>query len=125
MSELKLKQLQYETETWKRLLSFLREENIHLKYRLSEVLKNEFDKSLLEQMECFQNSFIKEDDLIGLLRNGVAELDSLLVWEVFENRKSGKDIHKKLVTLRNNIDTAEKYFARLKLEFISYLSENI
>ena len=48
--ELKLIQLQYEINTWKRLLSFMSEENIQLKNRLSEVLKNKFDKNLLEEV---------------------------------------------------------------------------
>ena len=77
MPELKLKQLQFESDTWKRLLVFMMDENIHLKNRLSEVLKDQFDKNLLVEVEGFQNNFIKEDELIGLMRNDVAELDKL------------------------------------------------
>ena len=125
MSELKLKQLRYECETWKRLLSFAMEENIYLKNRLSEVLKEKFDKNLLEDVENFHTRFIKEDELIGLLRNDIAEFDSLLAREIFEDGVIGRQVERKLKKLRESIKSAEEHFGKLKLEFNSYLSENI
>ena len=125
MPELKLKQLQYESDSWKRLLVVMMDENIHLKYRLSQVLKDMFDKNLLEEVESFQSNFLKEDDLIGLLRNDVAELDKLLVREIFEDGKIINEIDGRLNKLRNNIIIAERQFGKLKLEFNNYLSENI
>ena len=125
MPELKIKQLQYESNTWKRLLGFMIDENVYLKNRVSEVLKNGFDKGLLEEMESFHSRFIKEDDLIGLLRNEVAELDKLLVREIFEDGQLVKEIDTKLKKLHKNIITAERQLNELKLEFNNYLSENI
>jgi hypothetical protein len=125
MPELKLKQLQYETDTWKRLLCFMQEENVYLKNRLSEVLKDRFNKDLLEEVESFQSSFIKEDELIGFLRNEVAEIDSELVKEVFVDGKINKTIEKKINQLRNNLSNAEKRFGKIKMSFNNYLSENI
>jgi len=125
MPELKLKQLQYESDTWKRLLGFMLDENIHLKNRISEILKNGFKKNLLEELENFQSRFIKEDELIGLLRNDVAELDKLLLKEVYEDGKLIKEIGRKLKTFRNNMLNAERQFTELKLDFNHYLSENI
>ena len=103
MPELKLKQLQYESDTWKRLLGFMMDENIHLKNRLSEVLKDKFDKNLLVEIEGFQSNFIKKDELIGLLRNDVAGLDKLLEREIFEDGKIVNEIERRLKNLRNNI----------------------
>jgi regulator of replication initiation timing len=125
MPELKLKQLQYETDTWKRVLGFMMEENIHLKNRLSEILKDKFDGNLLEEVESFQSSFIKEDEMIGLLRNNVAELDKLLVREIFEDGTIVKKVDTKLKKLRHNMANAEKQFSKLKSDFNNYLSENI
>ena len=125
MPELKLKQLQYENETWKRLLGFMKDENVYLKTRLSELLKDNFDKNLLEEVENFQSRFIKEDELIGLLRNDAAELDRLLEREIFEDGQILNQVEKQLKKLRRNIKIAQKQFARLKLEFNNYLSENM
>lgn len=125
MPEMKLKQLLYESDTWKRLLGFMMDENIHLKNRISDILRNGFDKNLLEEMENFQSRFIKEDQLIGLLRHEMAELEKLLAREVFEDGKILKEIDRKLRIFRNNIIAAEVQFGKLKMEFNSYLSANI
>lgn len=125
MQELKLIQLQYESDTWKRLLAFLKEENVHLKNRLSEVLKNKFDKSLLEEVESFQNRFVTKDERIALLRNEVAEVDKLLVREIFENGRIKKKVANKIKKLRTEIMSAERQFFKLKQEFNIYLTENI
>jgi tRNA A37 N6-isopentenylltransferase MiaA len=125
MPELKLKQLQYESDTWKRLLAFMTDENIHLKNRLSEILKERFDKNLLEEVEVFQNRFVRGDELINLLREDVADLEKLLKREIFEDGKIMKETDRALKNIRRNIIIAERQFAKLKLDFNSYLSENI
>ena len=125
MPEHKLRQLQYEIDTWRRLLGFMIDENIHLKNRISAILQNGFQKDLLEGVEDFQTRFLKEDDLIVLLRNEVAELDKLLEREIFEDGKIVKEIDSRLKKLRNNIIIAERQFSRLKLDFNNYLSANI
>jgi hypothetical protein len=125
MSDLKLRQLQYESDTWKRLLGFLEDENIHLKNRLSEILKNGFNEDLLDEVESFQSRFVKEDELIRLLRNNVAELDDLLVREVFEDGKIFKEIHRRLKNLSDNIQHVQEQFTKLKSEFNRFMSENI
>jgi hypothetical protein len=125
MPELKLKQLQYETETWRRLLGFMTDENIRLKNRLSEILRNEFDKDLLEEVEIFQSNFIKQDERISLLRNEVAGMDKLLTREIFEDGIIIKKIDKKIKHIRHIIRIAEEQFAKLKSGFNNYLSKNI
>ena len=125
MPDLKLKQLQYEADTWKRSLAFMMDENIHLKIRLSEILKDKYDATLLEVAEDFQSNFIKEDELIGLLRNDIAELDKLFGMEIFNDGWILKEIDVKLKNLRNNITTAERQFGKLKVDFNSYLLQNL
>lgn len=125
MSEFKLKQLQYESDTWKRTLGFMIDENIRLKHRITEILKNGFDKNQLEAVEEFQNSFIKEDELIYLMRNEVSEFDKLIVREIFEDGQIVNDVYKKLNHLRHNITVAEGQFNKLKHEFNHYLLNSL
>lgn len=125
MPEAKLKQLQYETDTWKRLLGFMVEENIHLKNRIAEILRNGFAKDKLDVVEEFQSKFIKQDDLVKLIRHQVVELDKLLVREIFEDGKIINAVNKKLGVLRNNVTLAEKEFTKLKLSFNNYLLEEL
>lgn len=123
--EMKLNQLQYESNTWKRLLAFIMDENVQLKYRLSDVLKNSFDKQLLVQLENFQSDFVKEDDVVGVLRHDLAELDKLLVAQALEDAKKMIEIENKIKRIRNNINTAEKQFSQVKYQFLHYLSDNM
>lgn len=106
-------------------MTFMMDENVHLKNRLSEVLKDGADNILLVEMENFQNNFVRKDEIIALLRKDVAELDKLLLREVFEDGKIIKQVNKKIKMLRNNIIEVEKKFGQLKSDFHSYLSENI
>lgn len=121
----KINQLQYETDTWKRLLGFIMEENILLKNRLSDVLKDTVDRHFLEEAEHFQSCFIKEDELVGLLKNDITELDKLLTMKKTADRNVIREIMQKLARLRRNLANVETQFSRLKLGFNSYLSENI
>ena len=123
MPQLIVRQLEYESDTWKRLLGFMIEENIHLKNRLIEILNSISDKNLLGEMENFHSRFIKQDDLINLLRNDVVELDKLLIRETFEDGKISDEISRKLNKLRNNIPNAEQQFSQLKFEFNNYFLE--
>ena len=125
MEQAKINQLQSEINTWKRLLNFFRDENVCLKNRLSDILKNGFNRKLLEEFENFQTRFIKQDEVISLLRNDTAELDKLL-----SNEKSGviisdSRIDKKLDHLRNNITNSEEQFFQLQLNFNTYILANM
>ncbi len=125
MPEMKLQQLKYESNTWKRVLGFMTEENVHLKNRLSQILKEKFNADLLEEAEVFQSNFVKEDELIGLLRNDIAELDKLLEREMFEGGNTIKEVKRKLQKIRSNMEIAEKQFGTLKSGFNSYFFKNI
>lgn len=125
MPELKLKQLEYELDSWNRLLEYLVDGNIRLKNRLSEILKDKFDKYLLEEVDNFQTRFIKEDDLVSLIRNDIADLNKIFDKAIFEKGKLKPEINRKLKIIRNNLAIAEKQFSLLKAEFNDFLTENI
>jgi hypothetical protein len=118
-------QFQHETETWKRLLEFLQAENVFLKTRLGQITKEDLDNQLLEQSEYFQNQFIREDEMIGLMRHEVSEQDSWLAREVFEDGAIVKEVTRRQKRLRREIEIAEQKFNKLKFEFNNYLSEHL
>jgi hypothetical protein len=120
----KLEQLQFESDTWKRLLGDMVDENVRLKMRLSELLKDKFNQNLLEDAENFQSRFLKEDELIALLRNDMAELGKVLKRETAEEVVI-KEVYKKLKVIKENIKTVEKHLSTLQLEFNNYIAENI
>jgi len=125
MPEIQLKQLQSESETWKRILGYMIEENINLKNKVTEIVKNGIDKNQLEDVEEFQNSFIQEDTLIGLMRNEVAAFDKMILREPVEDGSIMSDLYKKLTQLRHNITVSEGHFSKLRTQFNVYLLNNI
>jgi 2-phospho-L-lactate guanylyltransferase (CobY/MobA/RfbA family) len=125
MTNLKIKQLKHETSTCKRVLAFMQEENNHLKNRLSDVLKEKFDNKMLDDVEAFQNNFMKEDEVITLLKNELAEIENSLQSESLIDETINKRLDFKMKKLKLNIETAEKYFSGINNEFNSYLSENL
>ncbi|MEO9031649.1 MAG: hypothetical protein ABI285_00290 [Ginsengibacter sp.] len=120
-----MKQIQFESNTWKRLLDFFREENVYFKNRLSDILKESFDRNLLDALENFQNRFIIQDELNGALRNEISELDKLLLDEKIKEVISKPLIERILGNLRENLSNSEKRFCALQLDFNKYLYENI
>lgn len=125
ISERKLKQLRFESDSWKRLLGFIQDENVHLKNRVADILKNDFNKDKLEDVEYFQSRFIKKDEMIRLLQNEVTELDDLLLNQPNGNIEIIKDISRKQKRLGSNIKKSEKQFNKLKAEFNRFLTQNI
>lgn len=125
MSYLKKKQLQYEINNLKRLLDFMTDENVHLKNRISEILSDRFDTYLLEEVDGFQSSLVREDNLIALLKNEITEVDSLMSKETNKDTGLLKKTEVKLKRLHRNMQTAEKQFGKLKLRFHRFLSKNI
>ena len=118
-------QFRHENDTWKRVLSFLTEENVILKNRLSEILqsKDECNNEFLEQIEYYQNNFLKQDEIIGFLRMEVSEQTISLVEELMDNPEELKQVQKKEKQLREELENAERNFNKLKFEFNNYLSQ--
>jgi hypothetical protein len=125
MDLLKRGQLKHECNTLRRLLLFLREENIVLKNRLSEILKDSFDKNLLEQAELFHNDFIRKDERIHLLRNDLAALDNLLAKIINSEKNASVEIDARLRELRNNTNIAENQFIKMQSDFNKYFYDKM
>ena len=123
MPGIKLRLLRQERDTWKRILEFMTEENIHLKNRLSEILKGDLEHDLLMTAEIFQNSFVREDELIRLLRKDVFAFDQLLAREIYEDGAIVNKVMKSFKVIRKNISESETQFNQLKYQFSNYLLE--
>jgi hypothetical protein len=123
MPDTKLRLLRQESDAWKRTLEFMTEENIHLKNRLSEILKGDIDRDLLMTAEVFQDSFVREDELIRLLRQDVFIFDHLLMREIFEDGTIINKVTNSYRVTRKNISESEAQFNKLKHEFSNYMLE--
>jgi hypothetical protein len=124
-SNKKILQYRHESDTWKRYLQFIQQENNHLKNRLSQVLQADTDHDFLERAEYFQNKFISEDDTVNMLRQDIHELDMLLSQDPAEEGTMIKELQKRLKKMHKDMEIVEKQFSKLKCDFNLYLTESI
>lgn len=123
-SDLLARQFKYESETWKRNLEFMMQENTCLKNRLSEVLDSvPADENILNAAEEYQNYFVREDESLHLLRRDIAELDNLLTREIYDDGLVKKELLFKKKKLSKEVETSIREFNRLKFDFNNYLAE--
>lgn len=125
MQDLKLPQLEYDIETCKRLLNFIIDENVHLKNRLAEVVKDNFEKNMLEGMENYLSKFVAQDELINLLKNDISKIEKRLWEKIHEDGEIMKEIYPGLRLLQSNILKTVGLFIKLSEDFNNFLSENI
>ena len=123
MGEYKMQQLRREYDTWKRSLGFMMEENAHLKGKISDLVKNGINSGFLETLESFQNRFIREDELISVLRDEVKGFEKLLNKETFADGRTIKQAIRKSKQTREHIEIAKEAFSKLQTEFHNYLSQ--
>jgi hypothetical protein len=118
-----LTQYRHESETWKRYLQFIQQENNYLKTRLSQVLQHDTDLDFLERAEIFQNKFLSEDETVHLLRQDVHEIEHLLIEEVKEGSAVTNELQRKFRKLSRDMEAVERQFHKLKSDFNSFVQD--
>lgn len=117
-------QMKHESEAWKRKIVFFSDENNHLRSRLS-VLLRKGDAGLLLKAEEFHESFLRNDEMINLLRRDIKEFDKLVSDEYAVGDGFTNHLLYRLRQLRIEINTVEKYFNDLQNKFNDYLSQEL
>lgn len=121
--KLKINQFIHESETWKRCLKYVQDENNFLKRRLSEVLKKDAIDDFLDKAEYFQNEFLSEDNILNVLRFSISELDKLVLRDDFEDVTFIREFLLNQKKLNKDIEKVENHFSHLKSEFNNFLYE--
>lgn len=126
MKTIIIDQLIYETETWKRLIVFVKNENLLRINRLSEIIKSTIDKAILFRIEDFQEQFLKLEDIYLVLNNEVVNQKMRLV--LFKKEAVENDFFQLIKfqkEIRITIETLIAKTNRLKADFFQNLSEEL
>lgn len=115
-------ELIHENEGWRKQLALLEDENIHFKTRLADILKSDFVRSRLEELEYFQNRFLKMDEQLGLLKHEVREQLYHLQQEHFHVNGEYKKVIDVQRKLEVKIIIIKENFEKLSVEFNGYLN---
>ncbi|WP_276482257.1 hypothetical protein [Paraflavitalea pollutisoli] len=116
-----VRQFQYENEAAHRLLEFLLQENVILKTRLAEVLRdNAFPTELMVTVEQFQEWLLQKDAVIALMRQEAAELEKTLARFLHEDGTLKVIVHNQK-KLRKDLKTLGLAFSDLRSQFNSFI----
>ena len=103
----------------------MQQENSYLKNLLADAVNQDINNEMLVEAEDFQNRFIKNDEIIALLRRDIYNFNERLS---DHSSKAGMDNEKYYSVqkkLRNEIELLEQQFNKLKFEFLYFISEKI
>ena len=126
MKNVVLNQLIYEVETWKRLIVFIKNENLLRVNRLNEIITSGVDNSILYKIENFQEEFLNLESLYMVLNDEIVDQHNrlkLLQKDDLENELF------RLINLqkqtRNNMEKLINKINKIKADFFQDFSEKL
>lgn len=120
-----ISQLQYESDSWKRTIEFIIQENAHAKNRLAEIIKNNpGEDAFLDLAEFYQNYFIQQETLASLLRNDIYSFDKVLQKQKIEDEQLINEVLRNRKQLKSELDKLINEFNRSKKQFDNFVEAN-
>lgn len=117
-----IRQYRYETESWRRLLTFFQQETAYLKTRLAELVNSTPGTKLVEVAEEFQEKFISQDKAIEFLSAELRQHEALLQSDFTRHEGLFDEAVKEQLRLRTDIQKEEQLFYGLEEEFAVQLA---
>jgi hypothetical protein len=113
----RLVRMHLEHTLWLNSLRFYREELYLFKGHLEQFVRTAAERDQMEQVEHFQNRFLRETEVIDELAHAIKQHEKRL--------QHGNDDHEALhADLVDRMATYERLYAELKTEFRSWLVAN-
>jgi hypothetical protein len=104
-----------EVNTCLKRLENLQHENIQLKNKIAEIIRNDVSKEVLDRIEVYLTNLLNKDAVIALLRYDIAE----------EIKRSGTGCDKLKSNYNQDISKMENEIKNLKIDFHQYISQAI
>lgn len=118
--------LHFEHQVWLNTLQFCKDEIAIFERRMGELATRNTDKALLAELEHFQNQYIRQREVIDVLRHDIKQHENFLEKESKEHATAidhrGFGDH---TELRNQMETFEKLYRELKDEFYRWVARSM
>ena len=121
----KILQLLEESDSWKRLLDFLLEENNYLKVRLAHINNLRIAENIPGKRENIQLDIQKTNQVIDLNKSAITRYEKWLTRHPARNPDEFEEIFKRHVEVRKQIEKAEINFAIQKVDFNEQFTKNL
>lgn len=118
--------LHFELNLWLNEFQFFKDEVLIFNSRLEEIVSKNTGIEILKEVEHFQNQYIRQNEVIDVLRHEVKQHENILEKEskdhpVAIDRRYFED-H---TELRDQVEQFKKIYTELKREFMSFLSRRM
>ena len=126
MKNIIIEQLIYEVETWKRLIVFIKNENLMHINRLNDIIKSNNDKNILFKIENFQVQFLTLEEIYFVLNDEVIEQQNRLM--LIHKKEYDIDIIlliKEQQDIRLNMEKLINKINKIKADFFQEFSEKL
>lgn len=118
-----IKQYEFETESWGRMLSYFLQENVLFKTRLAEIVNNLSTNQELADAEMFQEEFLSQDRIITYLYGELLKQTALFEKDFHKDSEIFREVTKNHKRMANDMKKAEQLFTQLKQRFEDYLNQ--
>jgi hypothetical protein len=126
MKKIIIEQLIYEVDTWKRLIVFIKNENLMRINRLNDIIKSNNDKNILFKIENFQVQFMMLEEIHFVLNDEVVEQNKRLM--MAHNQEYEIDtilLIKEQQEIRLNMEKLINKINKIKADFFQEFSEKL
>ena len=124
METIKIEVLHAEHREWLNKIDFYQDDLKIMRHRLEEVAARNTDKSLLAQVEHFQNQFVIQRNELDEMKHAIHQSESSIAENIAQNgtavnRRSMPDDQ----AMRDRMAQFEKLFLQLRVELMSFLAK--
>jgi hypothetical protein len=113
-----LQEMLAEHKEWQGKINFYKEEIIKLNAELEEFVLREKSKELLAQVEHFQNQFIRQREVLDMMRHDFKQHENAIEGHTLNPLQNLAAMH---MAERDKLVQFEKIFRQLREEFHSFL----
>lgn len=114
--------LHFEHEAWVKQLAFYKDELKTYTNRLEDIVKRYTGRGVMQELEQYQNQFIRQNEVIDILTHDINAHEQVLVNSVKQNPvASDHRLFNDHDELRDRMATFLKIYNELKVNFMRYL----
>ena len=118
-------QFRYEASSWKRVLEFIKQENILVKNHLAEVIRfSDADEFSLNDVEFLLNNLLQIEAGVGLIMKDVQFFEKLIDKEIYVDGSYLNLIHKRQMIIKD-LKNLEGQFKNAQSQADSFLYNTI
>lgn len=118
------RQFRYETEGWKRLLEFIKNENALTRHHLADFIgRSNGSEEMLSVAENYLHNLQQIEIMTALLRNDVIHFEGMVEKHPADDQLPDSAIADKRKSLQKDVDRLQSEFRSIKWKMDNFLSE--